>query len=126
MDQSDFEFLEMLGEQAEIFTAPAGTVLFREGDDGDQMFIILEGEVRLTINGQALGMEGDGGIIGEMAMIEQTRRSATAIAVSDCTLVPLNLDGFIEMVRKKPEFAVRVMKVLSHRLRLANEILNLF
>ena len=126
MDKSDFEFLELLDNQDEFIRVSADTVLFSEGENGNKMFVILEGEIRLTINGQALGMEVDGGIVGEMALIDEALRSATATTVTDSVLAPLDLPAFMALVQKKPEFAVHVMQVLSQRLRLANEILTLF
>jgi len=126
MDRSEFEFLELLENQDQFIRVPAGTVLFREGEVGDRMFVILEGEVALTINNQPLGTEVDGGIFGEMSLIDETLRSATATAQAECHLAPLDRAAFESLVQKKPQFAIHVMRVLSHRLRLANEILNLF
>jgi CRP-like cAMP-binding protein len=126
VEKSEFEFLELLDNQDEFIRVPAETVLFREGEKGDRMFVILEGEVRLSINDQDLGTEVDGGIVGEMALIDEALRSATATTVTDCVLAPLDLEAFMAMVRKKPAFAVHVMQVLSQRLRLANEILTLY
>ena len=126
MQKSDFEFLELLDNHEQFIKVPADTVLFKEGEKGDKMFVILEGEIQLTINEQALGMEVDGGIVGEMALIDETLRSATATTVTDSVLAPLDLPAFMALVQKKPEFAVHVMQVLSQRLRLANEILTLF
>jgi CRP-like cAMP-binding protein len=126
MDHAEFAFLELLGDQQEFINIPANTVLFREGDDGDRMFVILEGEVQLTINEQTLGMEVEGGIVGEMALIDEAKRSATATTLTDTVLAPLDLSAFTALVQKKPEFAIHVMRVLSQRLRLANEILSLF
>ena len=126
MDRSEFEFMELLENHDQFVRKPAGTVLFREGEPGDQMYVILEGEVSLTINGQALGQELEGGIVGEMALIDEADRSATATTRTECLLAPLDLEGFTSLVKKKPEFAIYVMRVLSQRLRLANEILTLF
>jgi CRP-like cAMP-binding protein len=61
-----------------------------------------------------------------MALIDEVVRSATAIAVTDCVISSLDMEAFTALVAKKPQFAIRVMHVLSQRLRLANEILNLF
>lgn len=126
MDTKEFEFLELLDNQDKFLRVPAGTILFREGEDGDQMYVILEGEIVLTINGQSLGQELEGGIIGEMALIDEAARSATATTVTDCLLAPLDRAAFMALVQRKPEFAIHVMQVLSQRLRLANEILALF
>ena len=126
MQKSYFEFLELLDNQDQFIDVPADTVLFREGEEGDRMFVILEGEIQLTINEQALGLEVDGGIVGEMALIDEAVRSATARTLTDCVLAPLDLEAFTSLVQKKPEFAIHVMQVLSQRLRLANEILTLY
>ena len=126
MQKGEFEFLELLENQDEFIRVPADTVLFREGEKGDRMFVILEGEISLTINDQPLGTEVDGGIVGEMALIDEAVRSATAVTKTDCVLAPLDMAAFMALVQKKPEFAIYVMQVLSQRLRLANEILTLF
>ena len=126
MDKFEFEFMKLLENHDQFVRIPAGSVLFREGDAGDNMYIILEGEISLTINGQALGQELEGGVVGEMALIDESSRSATATTRTDCLLAPLDIEAFTELVRKKPEFAIQVMRVLSQRLRLANEILTLF
>jgi CRP-like cAMP-binding protein len=126
VEKVDFEFLELLENQDQFIRVPADSVLFREGEKGDKMYVILEGEIRLSINNQALGLEVDGGIVGEMALIDEALRSATATTLTDCLLAPLDLEAFTTLVKKKPEFAIHVMQVLSQRLRLANEILTLF
>jgi CRP-like cAMP-binding protein len=126
MEKEEFEFLTLLDNQDQFFPFAEGSVLFREGEAGGTMFVILKGEISLTINGQELGTEMEGGIVGEMSLIDETDRSATAIAISDCMLAPLDREAFLNLVRKKPEFAIHVMQVLSQRLRLANEILTLF
>ena len=102
---------------------PAGTDIFKEGDAATHMYLVVEGQVKLTIRGESMGMESEGGIIGEMALIDLAQRSATAIAVTDCVLAPLDRDQFVNMLREAPEFSLHVMSVLADRLRLANEIL---
>ena len=59
---------------------PAGHVLFREGDPGDTMFAVAEGEVELTVAGDVVEDVGPGGILGELALVDHAPRSATAIA----------------------------------------------
>jgi CRP-like cAMP-binding protein len=126
VDNFEFEFLELLENHDQFVRISAGSVLFREGDAGDNMYVILEGEISLTINEQALGQELEGGIVGEMALIDESSRSATATTRTECLLAPLDIDAFTALVRKKPEFAIHVMRVLSQRLRLANEVLSLY
>jgi len=113
--------IEDLGER-EYFAA--GSRIFSEGEPAEKMYLILSGQVRLSIAGEAMAMEFAGGFIGEMALIDQRPRSATATALQDCELAPLNRSGFLELIREQPEFALHVMSGLAERVRLANEILS--
>ena len=98
-------------------TFAAGTVIFQEGQPGDVMFIVKEGDVELRVHGKIVETVNKEGFFGEMAVIEGGTRSATAIAKSDCTLMPVNAKRFEFMVHEVPFFAVHVMKVLANRLR---------
>lgn len=101
----------------------AGDVIFSEGEDADKMYLVIEGQVRLTVNGEPMSTEVPGGIIGEMALIDSGTRSATATAITDCTLAPIDQEKFVSLLQQKPEFSLHVMSVLADRLRLANDIL---
>ncbi len=98
-------------------TFPAGAIIFQEGQPGDEMFIVKDGEVELRVHGKSVETVTTDGFFGEMAVIEGGTRSATAIAKTDCTLMPVNAKRFEFMVHEVPFFAVEVMKVLSRRLR---------
>jgi CRP-like cAMP-binding protein len=102
---------------------PAGTVIFQEGEEASKMFLVIEGQIKLSIRGEPMGMEAEGGIIGEMALIDLAARSATATAATDCLLAPMDREQFVSMLRETPEFSLHVMSILANRLRLANEIL---
>jgi CRP-like cAMP-binding protein len=104
-------------------TYPAGAEIFAEGDGATSMFLVIEGQVKLSIRGEPMGMEAQGGLIGEMALIDMAQRSATATAATDCVLAPMNREQFINMLREMPELSLHVMSVLANRLRLANDIL---
>ena len=95
----------------------AGTVIFREGDPGDFMYGVQDGEVELIHGEQSLAIVGPGSIFGEMALIDNAPRTATAIAVTDCKLVPVDKHYFQFLVHETPTFAARVMQTLSKRLR---------
>ena len=100
---------------------PAGSVIFQEGQPGDEMSIVKQGEVELRVHGNAVEVVGAEGFFGEMAVIEGGQRSATAIAKTDCVLIPVNAKRFEFMVHEIPHFAVEVMKNLTRRLRAFNE-----
>jgi CRP-like cAMP-binding protein len=99
----------------------AGSVIFSERDPADVMYVIISGEVELTLAGEPLGMEVAGGMLGEMAMTHpEGTRSATATAISKVKLARLNRDQFRAFVSENIDFAFHVMSVLANRLIVAN------
>ncbi len=99
----------------------AGDVLFRDGDDGDVMFALVEGEVELVRDGVVLEDVGPGSIFGEMALIDPSPRSATAQARTAARVVTVDRAHFTFLVQEHPTFALQVMTVMAERLRRANE-----
>lgn len=95
----------------------AGTVIFSEREPAEVMYVILSGEVELTLRGTSLGIEREGGIIGEMAVIDAGTRSTTATARSAVRLARLNREEFLKLVRKYPSFSLQAMTALANRLR---------
>ena len=95
----------------------AGSVIFQAGQTGDSMYVVKSGEVELQVNGRTVEIVTEDGFFGEMALIEDTARSATAVAKTDCLLIPINERRFEFMVHEVPNFALHVMKGLSSRLR---------
>ena len=96
---------------------PAGKVIFQEGDEGRQMFAVKEGEIDIAVHGRVVETVGPGGIFGEMALIDSGTRSASAIARTDCQLVPVDERRFSFLIQQTPEFALQVMKIIVERLR---------
>ena len=95
----------------------AGDVIFSSGDEGAEMFVIKDGEVDLRVGGHTVETVRKEGFFGEMALIEEGPRTATAVSKTDCTLIPINEKRFEFMVHEVPFFALHVMKGLSRRLR---------
>ena len=95
----------------------AGDVIFEEGAPGDVMYVVQEGEVDIVVNGQVVETVDEGNILGELALIDNRPRSATALAKTDCKLAPVDQKQFTFMLRETPYFAIRVMEVMSDRLR---------
>lgn len=116
----------MITDKLERYTTrvPAGTVLFREGEHGEQMYIIGGGHVRIVKSvGDAdftIAHLGPGDCFGEMSLLDNQPRSATAVASEESRLLVLDKGTFEQMVREHGEIALRVMKRLSQRLREAN------
>ena len=102
-------------EETEAY--PAGHVIFREGDPGHTMYAVQEGEVDLVVHGNVVETVGAGGIFGEMSLLlEGHRRSAAAIAKTDCRLAPVTEKRFNFLVQQTPNFALQVMRIIADRL----------
>jgi len=105
----------------------AGETIFNEGDLGTEMYIILEGRVRIEkkIRGEThlLSTLDKGDFFGEMGVLENAPRSADAVAEADCKLLAISGSRFDEMIRKNPEIAVRIIRKYAVRLREANTLL---
>lgn len=99
----------------------AGANIFREGEHGDRMYVVKDGDVELSVHGKVISTVSKGGIIGEMVLIDKKPRSATARAKTDCQLVPIDEERFLALVHQNPSFALEVMRVLVDRLRLMDE-----
>jgi CRP-like cAMP-binding protein len=100
---------------------PAGQPIFSAHDPGDRMFIVQEGEAEIRLGTTVVETVSAGGILGEMSLIDDAPRSADAIAVSDCMLVPVDQRAFAALIGESPEFALDVMRILVRRLREMNE-----
>ncbi|HVN53899.1 MAG TPA: cyclic nucleotide-binding domain-containing protein [Anaerolineaceae bacterium] len=96
----------------------AGETIFRYGDPADVMYVIVEGEVDIVGNtGVVIDSLSEGDLFGEMALVDDSPRSGTALAKTDCKVVPVNRQRFEFMVQNTPHFAVVVMTIMAERLR---------
>ena len=97
-----------------------GEVIFQEFDMGAEMYVVLEGEVDLSIGGTVVESLGPGEPFGEMALIDQAPRVATATAKTPCSLAVISEKRFLFLMQTAPEFALQIMKVMADRLRKMN------
>jgi len=112
---------EMFRDWEDIVEFPKKTVIFSERDAADYMYVVISGDVELTLLGEPLGMESPGGMIGEMAMIHSiANRSATATTLTKVKLARLDRDQFRKLVGENADFALHIMEVLANRLIVAN------
>ena len=84
----------------------AGQVIFEEGQLGEEMFVLLEGELVITLEGTPIDRLEAGSIFGEMALVDDQPRSATVAAVVDSKLLVINEARFVELLRDHPDFGV--------------------
>jgi CRP/FNR family cyclic AMP-dependent transcriptional regulator len=109
--------LELFRHVKEVESFTQGQTIFQEGDPGKVMYVVIEGEVEITVRGKVIVSLGPGGILGEMTLIDQQARSATALAKTDCKLASVDEKRFRFLVQQTPHFALSVMRVMAERLR---------
>lgn len=107
----------------------ANSIIFNEGDEGSEMFVVKKGKVLIEITiktkegpiQKPLGEILPGDYFGEMSIIDNSPRSARAVALTDTTLVSLNKNRFYNLIENSPEFAIKMVRKLSSRLKDAND-----
>jgi CRP/FNR family transcriptional regulator, cyclic AMP receptor protein len=117
----DANFGVLTGNNIHAQLFKAGSVIFREGDEARELFVIKSGQVRIQIGNKTITELAPDSIFGEMALIDNEPRSATAVAVTDVELVPVSEKQFLFLVSQTPYFALKVMRVLAQRLRATNK-----
>lgn len=110
------EIVSLLQKQPEPKLYQAGQEIFKEGELGEFMYGIIEGQVDLIVNGKAVETIDKGDVFGSGALIGVGYRTYTAIAKTDCKLAFLDRRKFLFAVQETPIFALKVMKSYSERL----------
>jgi len=95
----------------------AGDTVFKEGEPGDEMYVVLEGEVDIIVRDKVVETVGVDNFLGEMALLDERPRSATAVAKTDCKLAPINQNRFKFWGQQTPHFAIHLMQGMAERLR---------
>jgi CRP/FNR family transcriptional regulator, cyclic AMP receptor protein len=98
-----------------------GNTIFREGEQANELFVVVRGEAEIRSGHRWFETVGPNGIFGEMALIDESARSATVVALTDVSVAPIQEQQFLFMVKNTPIFALRVMRVLANRLRRQNK-----
>ena len=114
MDSSILEILRNVGNPRAY---QPGEKVFIEGLPGTTMYVVLDGNIEIHVGGKSIEVAGRGTIIGEMALIDSSTRSATVVAKDYCVLAQVNQSQFLSLMEKTPCFALSVMKTLVTRLR---------
>jgi CRP/FNR family transcriptional regulator, cyclic AMP receptor protein len=100
----------------EIENYLAGAVIFNVSDPAQHFYVVLEGEVEVRLGDRLLNKVTGGGLLGEMALVGDHKRSGTAIAKTNCKLAAVDEKRFLFLVRETPFFALHVMNVMAERL----------
>lgn len=108
------------GELGKIYKN--GEVIICEGEEGNCMYVIQEGEVEVLIAGEdekeiRLGVRGEGEFFGEMAIFDRDVRSATVRALGEARVLTVDKKNFMRRVHEDPSLAFRLVETMSHRIR---------
>jgi CRP/FNR family transcriptional regulator, cyclic AMP receptor protein len=115
------DFLGLFGKDPEGVTLAAGESLFEKGESGHLMYVVKSGDLQIIDGNHVYETVSAGGNLGEMALIDAGPRSATVRAIRQSIVIPIDERRFLFMVQHTPFFALRVMRVLTARLRAMNE-----
>ena len=114
-------FLGLFDQETEVVTLAPGEALFEKGEPGRLMYVVKTGDLHILDGNYVYETVSAGGIVGEMAMVDGSPRSATVCAIKPSTVIPIDERRFLFMVQQTPFFALRVMGVMTTRLRAMNE-----
>jgi len=110
--------MQIFEDKADVQPFSAGQEIFKQGEMGQCLYGILDGEVEMQVNGQVVETLSAGDIFGEGALVHSDKlRYSTAIAKTDCKLAAMSERHFIFAVQETPVFALEVMRSYSDRLR---------
>ena len=115
------EDLAQIAQIADEVEFPGGQTIFKEGDNGEALYLILEGAVRVHRAERTLTELAEKECFGEMSILDSEPRSASVTATRDLVALRIQREDFGEILATKSEIARGIIKVLTHRLREANK-----
>ncbi len=118
--------LETISRILYVNTYHRGQLIFQEGEDGNALFVVLKGRVKVCLYDEegreyVLDVIGKDGFFGELALIDELPRSANAIAMEASDLLIVRRADFTKLLMENPSISVNILKVLAGRLRVADE-----
>ena len=105
-----------LFKSAEGVEYKTGAIIFNEGDERDNLYIVQSGQIEIEDSQGHIRTVGEGELFGEMALITHARRTATARVLEDARLVPISAKRFLFLIDNNRDFALAIMRVLCERL----------
>lgn len=111
--------LDVFKDSEDLVNFPAGAIIISEGNEGDNMYVVMNGEVSISLQDKVIATAAAGEIVGEMALIDADIRSATVTAKTDCQLAVIDQGSFKSLLKHVPDFTLHVMNVLADRLKAA-------
>ncbi len=117
MAEEPFDFASLIRRGVKFRRFDAGERICLEDDPGDCLYAVHMGRVEVLTFGSMLESVGPNGIFGEMALIDECPRSAAALASEATEVAVIDRDTFLMLIREEPEFALRIMRQLTERIR---------
>ncbi|HEY2103379.1 MAG TPA: cyclic nucleotide-binding domain-containing protein [Chthoniobacterales bacterium] len=111
---------ELFHHDRDAVAVAEGDTLFHEGEHGDCMYVLLQGSADVFVGETLVESATPGALLGEMALVDSSPRTATVVATMPCRLAKIDERRFHFLVQQTPYFATHVMKVLTERLRQMN------
>jgi len=115
--------IEIFSHNTARITIQAGQALFREGDEGNQMYVLETGSAEVIVQNRIVETLAHGSIVGEIGLVSPGPHSASVIAKTDCEFVAIDEKRFQFLVQQTPYFAIQVMRLMAERLRATNKFL---
>jgi CRP-like cAMP-binding protein len=112
--------LHLFSNERSVQTYHPGQVLFEEGEPGTSLFVLRSGQLHIKVSGVVVEVIEPGGMVGEMALLDDAPRSATVVAAAESEVVAVDRKRFLFLVQQTPFFALDVMRVMADRLRTMN------
>lgn len=116
------QLLDLFKNQELITAFKPSQTIFKEGEYGDTMYVLVEGVVEVLVGYKVVGAFQPVEIFGEMSVIDAGPRSATVRAKGPCKLAPVNQKRFLFLIQQKPQLALHIMKILVERIRWMNTV----
>ena len=123
-DETTLAQLEQKLERATVVRFNEGAKIMIEGRPGTSMYVVLEGKVAVAIGKRIVEKLSPGGVFGEMALVDQSPRTASAVARTDCALLSINRDALIALVKSDPAIGMAMMRAVAARVRYMNGLFN--
>ena len=118
---ADYDFLNLFGGDEGVVQLAPGESLFAKGDPAATMYVVRTGALQVHDGNVIYETVGPGGIVGEMAIVDGGHRSAAVRAEHASEVIAIDQARFLRMIERTPFFAIRIMHVLTRRLRHTNE-----
>ncbi len=120
------DFLVKLASVMDEVSFPANYTIFKEGEEGKSLYIVVSGRVKVHLGDRELAQLDKGTFFGEMALFDAEPRSASVTALKDCECLTLNQIQLIDAIEETPAIAINITRTLSRRIRELNKKINAF